>query len=250
VIRDAATVVLMRPSLEIFFLKRAPGHTFMANRWVFPGGRVDERDRDPSLGSHVDDPALLQGTMGALRVTALRETFEESGILLACETGGQPFAQDTSAMRGQVDAGDLGMADVAAALNVCLGLSTLHFFAHWITPDFEPRRYDTRFFLARAPLRQRAGSQSEETTAGVWMTAREALARYDSGELLLAPPTIATLEELSGFVSIEDAIQWAQRARPAPVEPTLVKGATEPTLEMKRGLRMVLRDGRWCTERA
>ncbi len=266
-IRDAATVVLVRDNFEIFFLKRAAGHAFMANRWVFPGGRLDDRDRDRALRDHVDDPALLEGTLGALRVTALRETFEETGLLLAKHpTTGLPFTGDAPELRAAVDDGHLGLARVCQDLALRLTLSELHFFAHWITPDFEPRRYDTRFFLARVPTTtsDTAESASDETTAGAWLTPQEALQRYHHGGLLLAPPTIATLEDLARFDAVTDAVQAARDARPDPLLPHLLGDARDPTLLLPgdpdypaeasvqppwQSRRMVLQDNRWRSQR-
>lgn len=247
-IRDAATVVLLRPaqtSFEVFLMRRAAGHAFMANAWVFPGGRVDPADCGDPIAAVIADRtgAEAAATLAApgdnlspttalgLYAAAIRETFEEAGILFASPPGADglidlttsPLASEWSNLRAQVDAGDLSICQLCLAKNLLLRAQKLHYFAHWITPDFESRRYDTRFFIAIAPENQAPSHDDGELIASRWRPAEEAIAAYYDREIFLAPPTLRILEELSAFDSIADIqSDLARRHRPPAIRPHLV----------------------------
>lgn len=200
-LRQAATVILLRPAdddIEVFLLRRRKNASFMSGAFVFPGGIADDGEDDP-------------------RQTAARELFEEAGVLLAT-TAVDDAAR--AAMRARVLAGE-PLAAVLAETGLALALDALTYFAHWITPSAEPRRYDTRFFLAVLPAGQEPRFDAHETVDQVWATPRQALAR--AGELALPPPQVRSLHELSGTRTVDAALALAAgRARhPHPIMPRL-----------------------------
>lgn len=230
-IRDAGTVVVLREydgAMQVFMMRRHHGHAFMAERWVFPGGRIEASDRAPELAEFVDDFDNDEGLPLALYIAALRETFEEAGLLFArrCDQDSTiafddcgPFAK----LRAAVDAGEVSMLELCRREDLRLRVEALHFFAHWITPEFESRRYDTRFFAAVAPDCQVPCHDDHELTHSAWWTPREAIEKYRNEQILLAPPTLCVLEELSNFAS-PDAFLADLPTRQAP--PTILPHPT------------------------
>lgn len=222
--RDAATVLLLRDrgaGPEVFLVKRHGGSGFMAGAHVFPGGVLDEADHDPTLHENApldhfaralgepDDPIRAF----ALHVAALRETFEESGVLLAAH---DPSARTT--LRAQHAERD----DFPALVrdhHLVLALDALVPQARWITPTVEKRRYDARFFLAVAPEDQEATHDAKETTESVWMRAADALDAEAGGTIRLPPPTMRTLEHLASFDTIAAILADARARRPPRVAP-------------------------------
>lgn len=224
-LRDAATVIILRPtpdSFEVFMLRRHGGHEFMANAWVFPGGALDGRDLAPQIPAVTSglDPENAARWLGVddnktalgLCVAAIRETFEESGLLLAHRSGDSaPLALDDpevagriNTLRRKVDDYEFGMVEVCRRENLVLDIGCLGYMAHWITPHFETRRYDTYFFVAPVPPKQIARHDDGETTHSAWWSPTTALSNYRDRQILLAPPTIRILEELQGFSSIPE----------------------------------------------
>jgi 8-oxo-dGTP pyrophosphatase MutT (NUDIX family) len=222
-IRDAATVLALRDTEagpEVFMVRRASRMGFLGGAHVFPGGAVDERDCDAALhalATGVEAVGSLSRIHGdanrarGLLMAAVRELFEESGILLARDESGDwvdldeegPRTDRLKAGRSELSqhGGDFQALIAGDALH--LDLSGLRFFAHWITPEREKKRFDTRFFLARAPERQSARHCEIESSAGEWITPGEAFGRYREREIELVPPTIACLERLSEFASVD-----------------------------------------------
>jgi 8-oxo-dGTP pyrophosphatase MutT (NUDIX family) len=214
-IRDAATVIVLREGErgpEALLLRRHGRSGFAADAWVFPGGVVDEADADldPKRRRGADLEALAprfnatpRRTL-ALHAAAVRETFEESGLLLATHADGSPVdaaSGEVAAMRTRLADRDdpAGAAEFHRWLerhDLVLELGRLAYWARWITPRWEKRRYDTRFFLARAPEGQVAAFDDVEVTGQHWLTPAEALGRAKSGELHMIYPTIKNLEDL------------------------------------------------------
>jgi 8-oxo-dGTP pyrophosphatase MutT (NUDIX family) len=272
--RPASTVVLMRdaPALEVFLVRRHHAMAFMAGAHVFPGGRVDAADRlaDPdavcsgvlTAAERLPDTAAAEAV--ALHVAAIRELFEEAGVLLATDRTGAMVSDHDGRFdehRRQLLAGDIAIADVARAEGLTLALDGLMPFARWVTPDAEPRRFDTRFFVAIAPDGQRASHDNGETVDGSWMTPAHALADATRGEIALPPPTWTTLRHLTRARNASEAWNWA-RARPmARVQPRLILRDDGTRLIALPGdelcppvngfeaeeTRFVLEDGRWRT---
>lgn len=234
-LRDSATVMLLRPVRggppELLLLRRHARSGFAASAWVFPGGVVDAADRtlDPAHWEGVDLAAMApvvgqepEGTLG-LYVAAVRETFEEAGLLLARKAdGGAVDLTDPQvvALRDALAARSARPGDFAGWLvssGIVLDLGLLTPFSRWRTPAQEPKRYDTIFFLARAPQGQVAGADLVETTESRWVPAAQALAADD---LPLIYPTIRTLEELASFDSTEALLTAAAGRRELrPVQP-------------------------------
>jgi 8-oxo-dGTP pyrophosphatase MutT (NUDIX family) len=223
--RDAATVVLLRDGrggsgLEVYLLRRASTMAFAAGQHVFPGGSVDPRDGEhPAAwsGRSASDWGQSLGcdsTMArALVCAAVRETFEESGVLLAgdspdaveADTTGAIWETDRQALLDRSES----LAQLLERRGLVLRSDLLRPWAHWITPEFEPRRFDTRFFVAAVPTGQRARDVSGEADQAVWMSVADAVGAFDSGALPMLPPTIVALRELAAYRTV-DAVLAAE----------------------------------------
>lgn len=241
-IRPAATVMLIRdrPSdtFEVFMLQRTLSAAFAKGMYVFPGGRVDEGDSAEELEELCDGltdeqaSGLLQVPAGGLAfwVAAIRECFEEAGVLLARQTSNDEIVRfDTPDMvarfaqaRGQIHDGSLTLTQLCARENLRLVTNSIQYVSHWITPVGETRRFDTRFFVARAPQAQEPLHDDGETIASLWVEPAEALARGKRGELAMIPPTISNLEFLANHQTTTDALDSASRIGvPATILPRL-----------------------------
>ena len=217
-LRDAATVMLVRDGddgrMQVFMLRRNLNSDFIGGAYVFPGGAVDEADRHADLeavcAGRSDDgaSALLGIDRGGLAywVAAVRECFEEAGVLLAYGPDGEvmSFADEATAHRFHehrqaVDTGGKRLLEVCDIEGLQLAVDRIHYFSHWITPVGPPRRYDTRFFVAAAPPEQVPLHDDRETIANLWVSPAEALARHEAGELDLIFPTIKNLEAIARF---------------------------------------------------
>ena len=267
--RDAATVILLRDSLandlEVFLVRRHGRSGFMGGVHVFPGGKLDDADRDPSLWPRVTgristelpdalgEPTLPVDMAAGLFAAALRETFEEAGVLLAERTTTEELEV---ARRALHDGASLSV--VAARHGLVLRFDALHPQARWITPEVEPRRYDTRFFVARAPADQEARHDAKETTAGAWQRPRSALDAERDGTIHLAPPTMRTLEILTSFQTVDAVIASLSQIRPPCITPVFkdldgtwaltLPGDPEhpdPQRALPGATRFILQDGRW-----
>jgi 8-oxo-dGTP pyrophosphatase MutT (NUDIX family) len=219
-IPHAATVLLLREAghgLQVLMTKRAPGLTFMAGLWVFPGGRMEPSDLAPELADRsdlaaIDDTGsrllryqdaqpLDTQTARGLLVAACRETFEESGVLLARRRGREDqldaaLRSRVAARRTAAAADPAEFARLLADEDLELDLDRLVYWAHWITPPFENRRFDTRFFALQVPADQEASVDHGELTHHAWLGEEDIRAHVASGEMKLAPPTRLTLEDL------------------------------------------------------
>lgn len=202
----------------------------MGGAHVFPGGRLDDGDRlaDPSpICDGLDTAAaqirdLAPDSSVAHHVGAIRELFEEAGLLLARPVSGTaPSPAELTAQRAALMRGATSIGPIARALDVRLSCHALIYFAHWQTPESEAKRYDVRFFLARAPEGQAASHDGHETTESLWIDPADAIARCRRSELLLAPPTWTTLRWLDRFSTVDEAVAWARAQRPTRVQPRL-----------------------------
>jgi 8-oxo-dGTP pyrophosphatase MutT (NUDIX family) len=220
--RDAATVVLLRDGLdgvglEVYLLRRAPSMAFAAGMYVFPGGSVDSRDVGQVTGWAGPAPTEWARRLGcdeglarALVCAAVRETFEESGILLAGASPGEVVA-DTTGAEWEADRlalidRTLSFAEMLRRRELVLRSDLLRVWAHWITPEFEPRRFDTRFFVAAVPDGQRTRDVGGEADRVVWLPVPEAVAGYQAGKLPMLPPTAVTLRELSTYDALASVL--------------------------------------------
>jgi recombination protein RecT len=203
--QTAATVMIAREGaagIEILMLRRSRHSAFMPDVFVFPGGRVEPQDAAAALSGGLagaaHDPACAYA--------AARETFEECGLLFAT-TKIDEFAR--AAAREQILAGTLTFSQMLIDLRTCVDAAALRYFSRWITPPGEPRRYDTHFFVARAPAGQVARADAFETHDGVWIAPREALERHAAGTFALIFPTVKHLERLSAFTTIDALLDYA-----------------------------------------
>ena len=246
--RDAASLLLLRDTadgVQVYMVRRHGRSRFMANAHVFPGGRLDPEDCAPLLeplcGGLTDQRAAARlGLEDAdlargLHVAALRETFEEAGVLLARGAGPDAamdmLAADLSRQRDRLNAGAITFAAMLQEQRLVLDLGGLKYLDRWITPEFEPRRYDARFFVGRAPEDQQASHDPVETTAGQWCTVSHLLQGNRRGELFLAPPTLCILEGLATCRSVEQVLEGAPDEPVPPTMPRpLLRGSSELTL--------------------
>jgi 8-oxo-dGTP pyrophosphatase MutT (NUDIX family) len=194
--RPAATVVVVRdsaasPALELLLVLRNDNVAFMAGAYVFPGGRVDQADHTrarelgPTLSTGSRFPDLTPEGELPYRLAAVREMQEEAGVRLA--------------------------------------ILDLIPIAHWVTPEVETRRYDTRFFMARMPQNQIAVHDNTEMTELVWLSPRDALEQCLGGRIMLPPPTWTTVKRFSRFSSVEQALAWARQTTIVRVQPAFVR---------------------------
>ncbi len=218
--RDGATVMLVRDGphddrpLEVFMLRRHPSTAF-GSVHVFPGGVVDDADghldldrRCPGL-TDAEASALLGLERGgrAFWVAALREAFEEAGVLLAQDASGAPLRLDGDPEvharfhdhRRAVHARERSFLDVLEAEDLCLALAEVAYVSHWITPESEPKRFDTRFFLARAPEGHAYAHDDGELIGSEWVRPHDALARHRAGDFAMIGPTIVSLQDLGRY---------------------------------------------------
>lgn len=218
----AATVVLLRAGddpLEVFLLQRNHDSGFVPGAHLFPGGAVDAEDGlDEVIERSVLDADRAADLLGRddaawFWVAAVRETFEEAGLLLAERTDGTPIEWADPDVRRrfddhrvELDRGRRLFADVCAAEDLRLRTDLLHPFARWITPLGAPRRYDTRFFVATAPDEPSPSHDGVEAIDSLWATPRQALERFDRGDWLLIDPTERTLRALARFASAPEAL--------------------------------------------
>ena len=243
--KDAATVILLRDGaegIECYLLRRVQTMAFAAGMYVFPGGSVDPRDIDvPAAAwdgpSAADWAGLLsadEGVARALVCAAVRETFEESGVLLAGEHAGEVVAdttgEDWEAERQALLDRSLSFAALLERRHLLLRADLLRPWAHWITPEAEPRRYDTRFFVAALPAGQRTRDVGGEADRVTWMRPQDALQCLTDGEMFMLPPTAYTLAELTGYDTVADVLDAGTRRDVKPVLPKVVVDADEARL--------------------
>jgi len=235
--RDAATIMLVRDSadgLEVCLLRRHLDSDFVGGAFVFPGGKVDDADRSElaqtvCAGRSDEQSSELLGVESgglAFWVAALRECFEEAGILLAYpagETGGDLYRPHDKAaesrlahFRVEVNAGRVSFLEACRRANVTLAVDRVLYFSHWITPEMAPKRYDTRFFTACVPPGQTAIHDDFETVETVWIRPADALSRHEDGEFELIFPTIKNLEAIGRFSTSKELLDAAAAAENVP----------------------------------
>ena len=227
--RPASTVILTRDSaagLEVFLMQRSHQAVFMPGVFVFPGGVVDPMDACASMRSlcnGIDDIAVnrrlgVEQDGLAYLIAAIRESFEEVGLLLAHDNHGDYLeiaAPDDIAyyagLRERLNAGQLNFADVFRPRGLSAAVEKLAFFSRWITPVGYPRRYDTHFFVAAAPERQIAVPDGQEAIDHIWISPAQALQQGGQDKLALSFPTISTLQDISNFASTEALLEYARQ---------------------------------------
>lgn len=242
---DAATVILLRPGagaaapgIEVLLVRRNRKSSFVPGYYVFPGGVIDPEDWEPRAERFVrgldrqkaagmlPDMSHSEKALGAW-MAGIRETFEEVGLLIARRADGSPVTIRTKEecrrfgehRRALID-GAMTFARVLEEENLFLPADALHYFSHWVTPEFLPQRYDVRFFVTPMPENQTAVCDGVELTHHVWLSPSAALTDYEAGAIGMVLPQIVTLRELARFQTVQDVIRTAD-ARPVPA--TLTK---------------------------
>ncbi|HEX6309008.1 MAG TPA: hypothetical protein VFZ69_12515 [Longimicrobiales bacterium] len=227
--KPAATAVLVRDgerAPEILLLKRHRAAGFVPGAYVFPGGRVDPADDDPELLEML--APLPRGPALGYWMAAVREVFEETGVLLARSDEGETCsdAESDPALARWRDAllgGSATLIDMLRAERLQPDISRMVYCSHWITPVAEPRRYDTRFFLAELPAGCIATVDAREMSDAVWVTAEDALERFRRGSLPMVFPTVKTLQLLQPFASVDEMLDAFRGADVPVVLPRLVR---------------------------
>lgn len=242
----AATIILLRETRgvpEVLMIQRSVKSEFLPDLYVFPGGRVDPQDYDladrtgtfdaeraAAMASTVD-PQLAHGFF----VAAIRETFEEAGILLARRPGESQLIDEATTAelakhRLEVQEGSMSFRDILERENLVLAPELMAVHAHWITPEMMPRRYDTLFFTASTPPGQMAEHDGFESTAHVWIRPEDALEQATTGKRQIVFPTKCNLETLCGHSDVNAAVS-ASLARPVvPILPRVASRDGTPTL--------------------
>lgn len=235
-VQPAATVMLVRDEadgLEVFMLQRTLSAAFARGQYVFPGGKVDDADHGEAFEPICDglDDATASARMGmasgglAWLVAAVRECFEEAGVLLArrrdedhvVRFGEATVAERFNTARHAIHDGDRSLVDLCADEDLLLLTDRIHLVDHWVTPMGERRRFDTRFFVAAAPEDQEPLHDDKETIASRWVRPADALDLWRGGELQMFPPTVAALEFLLPHDDVEAAVAAASAVGVPPV---------------------------------
>jgi 8-oxo-dGTP pyrophosphatase MutT (NUDIX family) len=224
--KPAATIVLLRSGangLEVLLLRRVRSSGFVPGAWVFPGGRVDRDDAGPALVARLDGlvPALASERLGlpadadppalAYYVAAIREAFEETGILVGRDaSGAAPRAAavdpEVQRLRERLLEDEDSFPLLLDRMDCRMDAAAVEYIAHWITPEAEPRRYDTRFFAAAVPAGVESLHHTREMSDAVWIAPREALRRNREGSFPMVFPTIKTLRALEPHATPEMAL--------------------------------------------
>jgi 8-oxo-dGTP pyrophosphatase MutT (NUDIX family) len=233
--RAAATVIMLRDGggsgkdgLEVFLLKRHGLSDVLGGAYVFPGGKVDRFDAELDMHAHLDQPVqdlhttlnepdIDAITAAGLYVAAVREAFEESGILFA-HGASQQHAQQATALLREGHAFD----EVLAQMQLRLNTGSLAPWSRWITPKLSAvmnKRFDTRFFVSAVPLDQIAKHDKHEATESIWLAPRAALEQYRDGHIELAPPQIMSLAHLARFKTVADVMALARSRMPPLIQP-------------------------------
>ena len=233
-IKAAATILLLRdaPSFEVLMVKRHHQIDFASGALVFPGGKSHAGDHDPAWAEHVMGWEAYDAEQRGLRIAAIREVFEEAGILLAKRRNGEPIGGEACPMevRQAVDTGATAFLDVVRDLEAQLDLSALTTFARWITPVVVPKRFDTWFYVVKAPDDQLAACDGRETVDAEWIAPAEALRLAASGERKVIFPTRMNLQLLAEASHAEDAVARAEARTLVTVMPDVQRRPEGPVL--------------------
>jgi 8-oxo-dGTP pyrophosphatase MutT (NUDIX family) len=232
--KPAATILLLRdaPEFQVLMVKRHHQIDFASGAMVFPGGKTHAGDDDPAWTDHCVGWDAFDAEQRGLRIAAIREAYEEAGILLAEGLDGSDFAEVCDpAMRSAVDHGEAAFIDVVRDLGVRLRLDALVVFARWITPTMMPKRFDTWFYAVRAPADQVAAADGREAVDAEWIAPSEVLRLADAGERTVIFPTRMNVQLLAEASSAEDCVA---RARARTLVPVL------PKVEVRDGARFLV----------
>lgn len=225
----AATILLLRDGphgLEVFMVVRHHQIDFASGALVFPGGKVDAGDLVPSIRKRATGADGLDDATFAMRVAAIREAYEECGVLLARPAGsGEPISGDAlidlEPYRDKLNAGEIGIGDFLDAEDLVLACDLLTPYAHWITPNMMPKRFDTHFFLAEAPADHVAVHDGTESVDSVWLRPGDAVREADEGKWTIIFPTRLNVSKLGRSGCVADALSAARAGSIVTVEPRI-----------------------------
>ena len=246
--KDSATVILVRQGQrktpEVFLARRHDSQSFMAGVYVFPGGQLERSDVDIAdtilISASVDfqphallqDIALTREMALGFYICAIRETFEETGVLFArnasddsIDFGNAIIQARFAAYRQPLNEGKVTLAEIIRKEDLVVMPELLTPYSHWITPEIVPTRFSTRFFIAEMPHHgQNAVTDKDELTSSLWVTPGDALQMYNAGKIAMMPPTLKTLEEMAEFISLDDLFAAARNRKIYPIMPQPMKG--------------------------
>ncbi|HSV96796.1 MAG TPA: hypothetical protein VLM75_07665 [Spirochaetota bacterium] len=285
-IPSAATVIMLRDAaagLEVFLMRRHLNQSFMGGAHVFPGGRVDPGDGDPALeralygpggvppGNSFQESFWEEGNPQTILLAAIRETFEEAGVLFGRDGMGEVFVpgdrvlkEKLETLRAELNNGVVTLGGIAALLDIRFDPGMLVPYARWITPEIEKKRFDTRFFLAALPEGLEPAHDNRELTESRWIAPGEALKKHGRGEMLLMPPTLKTIEEIGNFSHVSALLDCARKRTIYPILPQAfmrddcfgvllphdpeyaITGHGQPARPAETS-RIVMRNGIWTT---
>ena len=242
-IKPAATVILMREAeesgFEIFIVKRSSRSSF-GSLYVFPGGKLDPEDTERDLyayceGMTDEDASARLGIENdglSFWIACIRECFEETGVLLTNPSDSliQEY-EKLSSLRKQLNNKEISFKDICISESLRLRTNNIVPCAHWITPAIEPKRFDTRFFLAKVNAKQLASHDGFELTESFWIKPKDALVRLKEGKMNMILPTISNIEQLAEFSSAFEAFNYFEGLGNNAIEPILPK--------------FVKQDGKW-----
>jgi 8-oxo-dGTP pyrophosphatase MutT (NUDIX family) len=226
----AATILIVRDGvegMEVFMVKRHHQIDFVAGALVFPGGKTNKGDLDAALDEFADGISAWSGAMRGIAATAIREAFEESGILFARDnaTGhivGSERLQALQPYRHALEKGEKTLLDMLRAENLRLACDELVHFAHWVTPKNMPKRFDTHFFLARAPAGHAGRHDGRESVDSIWIRPQDAIADRKKWNVIF--PTKLNLMKLAASSTVTAAMAAARATVPLTVEPWVEAG--------------------------
>lgn len=231
--RLAATVLMLRDGadgMEVFMVVRHQEIDFASGALVFPGGKLASGDSDPRLRNRCTGVDGLSTEQIALRVGAIREAFEECGVLLARARGESTLigparlAELGPRYRRPLDRGEIGIAEMLETEDLELVCETLVPFAHWITPSFMPKRFDTYFYLAVAPPEQVALHDGTELVDSVWLRPADAVAQAAAGSRNIVPATLLNIQKLGFSSAVAEALAAARAEPVVTVQPEVLEG--------------------------
>jgi len=233
-IRPAATVLLLRdePAFQVLMVRRHHQIDFASGALVFPGGKTHEGDHDPAWAARCTGWDEVVADELPFRIAAIREVYEEAGVLLAVDAAGEPFMGDARAhdARDAVAKDQQSFIDVVSELDLKLDLAALTTFARWITPPLTPKRFDTWFYVCRAGSEQLAICDGWETVDAEWIAPAQALEMAATGERKIIFPTRMNLQLLAEASDAADAIARAMARTLVPVEPKIEQRGDERVL--------------------
>ena len=235
----SATILIVRDGakgMEVFMVKRHHQIDFVAGALVFPGGKAAKGDYDAGLSAFTQGVEDWSVEMRALGAAAIREAFEESGILFAREAGSHELvtAQRLESLehyRHPLEKGEIGLIDMLRAEKLVIACDLLARFAHWITPANMPKRFDTHFFVAAAPTGHIGRHDGRESVDSIWISPLEAIADRKKWNVIF--PTKLNLMKLAKSSCVADAMRAARQTAPLTVEPWVEQGADGPMLRIR-----------------